>query len=364
MKILFYIHGFSGGGAERVMATMANYYYQHGYSVCVGCDTAIVPAYDLESFPLQNIQNGCYSNKPIGRLRSYRILRRLYNIRQIAKHEKPDVVISFITKMNILVLIALLGLQIPIIVCEHTNITYKSGRFYKRIRTIFYRLASAITVLTRRDYNLWKNKFKNVVYMPNPCYIVNQSKTNSERKKVILAAGRGDEWYIKGFDLLIKAWSGISAKYPKWELRIAGNIDDISISELSSMVSKGEMQSIKFLGFRSDLHSLMSTASIFVLSSRIEGLPMVLIEAMNLGCCCVAFDIATGPNEIIRHSHDGILVPAEDINSLQKWLSKLIEDSDLRNRLANNAPESMKKYSVDRIMSRWNILISKIIETH
>jgi len=361
MKILFYIHGFSGGGAERVMATLVNYYHDKGDLVSIGCDTSAPSVYNLPPCPIFNIREGCYSQKRISRLHSYRFIHMLHNIRTIAERESPDVIVSFITDMNIFVLIALIGLRFPIIVCEHTNISRKIGLFKIIFRRLMYPLASAVTVLTRRDYKLWRKKFNNVVYMPNPCDKQNFALNNIKRGNVILAAGRVDQWYIKGFDLLIKAWSNISQNHPGWELHIAGNTTTQSISELSAVVSNFEKHHIKFLGFRNDVYDLMKCANIFVLSSRTEGLPMVLIEAMNAGDCCIAFDIRTGPNEIIRHEFNGILVPEGDTNAMQNWISKLITDVELRNRLSANAPKSMKKYSLERIMNRWDILFKTIL---
>ena len=110
---------------------------------------------------------------------------------------------------------------------------------------------------------------------------------------------------------------------------------------------------MEFLGFRSDIQELMAQSSVFCLSSRVEGLPMVLIEAMSQGCCCVAFDCITGPNEIIKMDC-GVLVKNQDIDDLANQLARVMSSMELRSEYGLNAPNAVQQFSNNRVNKRWD----------
>ena len=118
---------------------------------------------------------------------------------------------------------------------------------------------------------------------------------------------------------------------------------------------------VEFLGFRKDIARILQESAIFALSSRFEGLPMALLEAMQAGCSCVSFDCETGPNEIIRNNEDGLLVPAQDVEKFSNALDKLIRDEKLRDSFSSKARNSVYiRYSEDYVMNRWKILFSEL----
>ena len=127
------------------------------------------------------------------------------------------------------------------------------------------------------------------------------------------------------------------------------------------MVESSCSINVAFLGFRIDIATLMQKSAIFALSSRFEGLPMALLEAMQAGCCCVSFDCETGPNEIIQNEVNGLLVPAQNIDRLADALEKVISEQKLREYFSSKARDAVDcKYSEDYVMTRWNNLFSKI----
>ena len=189
--------------------------------------------------------------------------------------------------------------------------------------------------------------------MPNPCDIKQKHKGET-RNKVILAVGRVNQWEIKGFDTLIKAWSQIYNKYPDWKCQIAGDYSDDRLNALRKVVGQKSFNSVEFIGFRSDIHDYMESCEVFCLSSRIEGMPMTLLEAMNLGCACIAFNCNTGPAEIIEDRKTGLLVRDQDLEDLINKLEHILLDAELRETFRNNAPESLKRYSTEVILNMWN----------
>ena len=194
--------------------------------------------------------------------------------------------------------------------------------------------------------------------MPNPLTVENCQKSYV-RKKQILGVGRiGSP--EKGFDSMVKCWNMLYKNHPDWKLVLAGKCEEGDINNLCSYLDDGKDSQIEFLGFRTDVYDIMLQSEVFALTSRYEGLPMGLMEAMSAGCCCVAFDVITGPSDIIRNNKSGILVENQNIEALAEALNRVMSDNDYRQALARNAPDSVRKFEIDRILKRWDILFGKI----
>ena len=353
----------SGGGAERVMSTLLNAFVERGEEVYLATNTSKKCAYALhKNIILKNLSEGIDQDNTFkGKVQ--RFCKHLSNIRNITREVKPDIIISFIRDLNIDVILATFKLNIPVIVSEHIFIEKKVGFRVGLMRKITYPFANAVTLLTRHDLRLLKGKHANVVYMPNPIRY-NNANADKEyiKKNIILAAGRVSEWYHKGFDNLIRCWGGLCRDFPDWELHIAGAGDEKSFEYLKNIAENNNIQNLSFLGFRTDISKLMQESSVFCLSSRFEGLPMVLLEAMNNGCCCVAFNCKTGPNEIIKNNENGVLVPDQDMEELNKNLRIVMSDEVTRKRLSANSHSTLHLYSEERIISRWDILFRLILK--
>lgn len=361
MKILFYIHAIDGGGAERVLCTIANRFVNDGHGVIIATNIHKPIVYHIdEKVTLQDLFEKIPAYKSlISKIANAIRLRN--NIRKIVIGYKPDIIIAFMAGMGCRVIFSTIGLGIPIIVSEHTNINRNLGKVLEIKKRMLYPFASCITVLTRHDYRLWNKRFKNVVYMPNPIKLDDTSLA-SEKEKTVLAVGRVDQWYIKGFDNLIRCWARLCHKYPDWRLKIAGAYRDDTLDMLSRLIKDMGCKNVEFLGFCQNVKQIMEQTEIFCLSSRVEGLPMALIEAMNAGCCCVSFDVQTGPREIIQNGRSGLIAKNQDNEDLIEKLSAVMADEQYRHELSSNAKASVKKYSEDRIVHRWNILFNKLIK--
>ena len=359
MKILFYIHAIEGGGAERVLCALANRFANDGHDVIIATNIHKPIVYHIdEKVTLQDLFEDIPAyESAISKFAN--AIRLRINIRKIVTGYRPDIIIAFMAGMGCRVIFSTIGLGIPIIVSEHTNINRNLGKVLEIKKRMLYPFASCITVLTRHDYRLWHKRFKNVVYMPNPIKVVDISLA-SEREKTVLAVGRVDQWYIKGFDSLIRCWARLCHKFPDWRLKIAGAYQDETLNMLSNLIKDTGCQNVDFLGFCQNIKQIMEQSEIFCLSSRMEGLPMALIEAMNAGCCCVSFDVQTGPREIIQNGHSGLIAKNQDNEDLAEKLSVVIANEQYRHELSSNAKASIIKYSEDRIVSRWNILFNKI----
>ena len=360
MKILFIIHALTGGGAERVMATLLNNLCQRGYNICLLTDTETPFAYDIdERVELINLRQTCPDDIHGFRRKFW----GYYKIRKVAKEVQCDLAVSFLTEMNCTATLALLGTGIPLICSEHSNVLRKYPKRVLLKRFLLYHFPSVVTVLTHHDYKLWRKKYRNCVRMPNPSDLLEKTLTN-KREKVVLAVGRVKQWEIKGFDNLIRAWAMICHQHQDWQLQIAGDYDEDSINTLKGIIKETDAENVVFLGFRRDIGDLMDRSAVFVLSSRVEGLPMALIEAMNRECCCVAFDVTTGPSEIIVNEKSGLLVPNQDVAALSKALETVMSDEGVRIFLASNSKKSVIRYETNSVVNRWELLLKTVCNIH
>ena len=175
--------------------------------------------------------------------------------------------------------------------------------------------------------------------------------------KTIFTAGRFVSQ--KGFDLLLEAFAPISAAHPDWRLRICGQ-GDLKPDLKAQIKELGLRKTVSLEPPATRIGEDMGNASIFVLSSRFEGFPLILLEAMSKGMAVVAYDCPTGPRDIIDDHRNGLLVPAEDVGALSAALMELVEDAELRRRCAPAAVETAENFKMHSIGPRWDALLDDL----
>lgn len=352
MKVLFVIHGLRSGGAERVLTMLSNYLVTVGYDVSILIFTEEEPFYDIHpSIKLIKIEQKVKKKNIFYRIKSLFI--RINSIKKVFKDNDPDIIISFITIMNIYSIVAARLAKKNIIVSEHTNYTRYEKSVLGFFRRLIYPLANAVVVLTNYD----KNKYsfvKNVNVIKNPLVLSNKY-TNIVREKIILGAGSLVE--LKGFDMLIKAFSKLNKN--DWKLIIVG--EGPKRKDLESLINKlGLEERISLPGVTKDIEKYYKKASIFVLSSRIEGFPGVLCEAMGYGCPSIAFDCLTGPRDIIEDKISGILVEAENEDQLSNEIQNLIDNKEYRELLGSNSKKILDELDINKIAQKWIRVIEDV----
>ncbi|MEU6787408.1 glycosyltransferase [Nonomuraea angiospora] len=158
---------------------------------------------------------------------------------------------------------------------------------------------------------------------------------------------------------MLHAWQRVSAVHPGWTLRIVGSGPERArLLKLAGEL--GPACSVELPGSSRDIGAELGNASIFVLSSRREGFPMTVLEALSKGVPVVAFDCPHGPGEIITHGHDGLLVPQRDVAALAASVGLLIEDETERHRMGAAALVTSKQYDLDVISDRWTELLAEL----
>jgi len=230
-----------------------------------------------------------------------------------------------------------------------------------------YPKLDALAVLTERDMDAYAKLLRTgangsgngrprLVRIPNTVRELGGPKADLGAK-TILAAGRLAPQ--KGFDLLIKAYAQVAPRHPDWHLRICGRGDmQPRLEEL--LDEYGVREHVTLAGPAERIGEEMAAASIFVLSSRFEGFPLVLLEAMSKGMAVVAYDCPTGPADIIDDHRNGLIVPPKDVDALAAGIVEMIEDEQLRRRCGPAAVETASRYTMDRIGPHWDDLLREL----
>lgn len=353
MKIYFIIKALNNsGGTERVTAIIANELIQRNYEIGI---VSIVGAGDTPFFEInQNIKTFYAGKKADRRIFPYKDIARYLFLRKLFKKENPDVIVIVDAGRSFLKIPASRGYKT--ITWEHFNVSVNWHLLHPISRWIAAKYSDMIVTLTKLDAENYKKKFgaKNSMCIPNPITI-NTNEKSTLKEKVVLAVGRYS--YQKGFDLLLDAWNKVNKN--GWKLRIVGSGG--MESELKEKIEKYNLHdSVELLPITKNIVDHYRNASIFVLSSRHEGLPLVLIEAMAVGLPIVSFDCETGPRDIVENNVTGVLIPPSDTNQLAIELSNLIADENKRNQFSASALKLSKKFDIAEIVDSWENLFHQL----
>ena len=355
MKILYVISSLGAGGAEKILVEQANYLSRNGYSIVIVVFDRAKSFYEID--PAIKIIVLSYTSSKLWLFKYIQIIFTIIVLlKEVFTKENPDIIISFITRTNIYATIAAKLAKKVIILSEHTNYKRNAHDMLGLMRRIIYPFADAVVVLTDYDKNMYK--FLNNIYTINNPLVLTNKHINVSREKVILGVGRLID--LKGFDNLLQAFAQLEA--PEWKLIIIG--DGPNRQLLEELALKLSIQDkVELIGIVTDVELYYKKASIFVLSSKIEGFPNALCEAMGYGCPSISFDCLTGPGEIITNNVDGILVEPDNVEKLTEVMQKVINDRNLQNYLSTNSKKIINKLDIDRIMQRW-LNIIKDVKNH
>lgn len=360
MKLDFIISSLNGGGAERVLSLMVNSLAKKPkYKITV--ITLFKGKGDYQLDPaITRVELNQTKLVPSHTFRSILSLSSYYK----NKSNRPDIIISYITLTNLIAIIVAKMHSIRIIAQEHnSHLRYMSGRkiisnFTKKYA---YKLADVVTVLTSFDIEFYTKHDVNVYVMPNPCSFAAIADNTHDREKTILAVGHLDRYHHKGFDNLIELIAPILKEYPDWQLKIAGS-GDTGLKLLTRLAEKYNIKNkIVFTGFINNVSEVMRHSSVFILPSRFEGLPMVLLEAMSQGTACIAYDCKTGPSDIIENKKNGLLIEDQNMIAMQNGLRELLSNEGLRRNLSNEGIKSLNKYNILAVTKRYEDLFNKIV---
>lgn len=401
MKIAIVCSRLCFGGAERVAVIWANGFMRNEHNVVLISNLFEEQTYHVdERITLCNLVSA-KTNK----IKKW--CSAIWNVRRIVRKERPDVIIGVMETCSMVAKLGTIGVNIPVIMTEHyafDRSPYGSlSKMEKLSKFTLNKFYNIVTVLTEEDRRVIGKKLNNVAVLPNPLSLSPIDIRKVNKTRVLLAIGRLDAWFVKGFDVLIRAWGKLVSSSlfqissEGWKLQIAGTGSEESFIYLKQLCKEnGVEDSVEFLGFRKDVEKLYQNASIFVLSSRYEGFGLVLIEAMSQGCACVACDYKGRQREILNPIQDhpfetrrstrrgafraqrgknsnqetrnrkfqacdnGILCEPDDVEALAEAMAKMITDDEYRESTRQNAIERSKYYSIENTMVRWEIMLNQL----
>ena len=363
MRICFALNSLRAGGAERVAANLASEWARAGHEVSViTLASADVDFYRLDGRVER--RDLCLMGESKGPLSAMVANgQRLRRLRQEFRAVRPDVIVSFIDTMNVLVLIAAAGLGAPVVVSERIDPRkYPLGAVWETLRRLTYRYASGLVVQTE-SVAQWARGIaeqRHVIVIPNPisdtCIQIGRYAAKPRARRVV-AVGRLVPQ--KGFDTLISAFDQAAACHPDWSLVIAGQGPLDGALRAQALATRCADR-IEFAGLLQRPEELLGGSEMFVLSSRFEGFPNALVEGMACGCSVIATDCPSGPAEILTSGVDGVLVPVDDVDALAASLAALMADDAARQRLSAAAVKSAERFRLDGIADRWIRLLRSV----
>ena len=377
MKI-FYVYTalLTKGGADRVITDKANWLSAHGYDIAIVTDTQLgrPPVFPL-SPKVRLIDLAIDFSKEYGHNFFVRTILYYYlmfgykrKMKRLLLEERPDIVvttlgrdISFLPNLND-GSVKIGEVHTTRYFLRNFHLLKKRNVFFKYL-TMYFRWKmecqvkklDALVLLAEQHKEDWKN-MKSIYVVPNSYPFYPDEPSTCTNKQVIMVGRYND---AKGYDYLIPAWSVVHQRHPDWVLNVYGSGE--YYEQVVSWIKEKRLEnSIRLHEPTDQIMEKYLESSICVMSSRYEGFPMVLLEAMASGVPCVAFDCPYGPRNIIRHEEDGLLVDYLNSSALADGLCRLIQDEDLRKRFGRQARENVRRFSKESIMSQWERVFASV----
>ena len=393
--IAMYIGSLQKGGAERVMVNLADYFFEQGYKVTLvttylateeyevkhgawkvvpaGADGAVLvcdpdenPAWvDPEGGQkggIKRVFSALLKDEQEGRLKNFK--KRSDKLTGIWKELKPDLILSFIGKNNIMALSTATREDIKVVVSvradpemEYCDLALKSGML-----ATFGKAAGIIVQTTAARKWFPVHLRKKCTILPNainPAFI--RPRYVGEREKSIVMVGRLDE--NKNQSLVMEAFAEVLKKgYSDYQLKLFGDGPDmIKLRHLA--INLGIEKNVSFVGMVSNVAEHIEKTSLFILASRQEGMPNALIEAMSLGLPCISTDCPCGgPKDLIISGENGILVPVDDRSAMADAITKVLSDKEFADKIGQKAALVQGKYDPKVANEKWERYFERVLE--
>lgn len=344
------ITGMKTGGAERVMATLCN---------------ELVKSNEIILVILKDKESDYYISDNVkviaGDIKSKNMIDSVTFLKKQIEFNKPDIIVSFMTKTNIVLMATkkIMKCKIPCVIAERANPFFTKG-ILNFLRKRLYTYADGCVFQTKQQQDYYKKIIKcESIIIRNPLNPDFKPQIHDgEYEKRIVCTGR--LYKEKNQQLLIKAFSKIEKKYPEYKLELYG--DGPTKRELQETINNLQLQDKVFLmGRKDNIQNYINSAEIFVLPSNSEGMPNALMEAMALGLACIATDCPIGGSAIlIKDGENGLLVPMNDVDEMEKGIEKLIENKDFASKLREEAKKVIQEYDVKNICKEWEMYLRKV----
>ena len=348
------------GGTERVGSIIANSLSKAGYDV-------FLLSFWNQGKPYFHLEDEVH----VHYLLNHKIEGKFYRtgiypiikLHRFIQNNDIDIIVDIDTVLSRHSAYAIRGTKCKLISWEHFNywtmLRLKEARRF-RAKQLIKKYATELVVLTEQDREAHIKHLgfdENLITaIPNPCMEVQDSVYDFD-KKIFLSIGRLTP--PKGYDWLLEAWSRIENYIPDWKLRIVGSGED----EIKLKKQKDDLrlQNVEFIPHTTDVGKYYSTASAYVLSSRYEGFPMVLLEAEVYGLPIIAFDCKTGPHDLVCNGENGYLVDEANIQKLANSMLDFTKDKERADRMSQKSRSFVKRFNLNSVTLQWVGLIEAIL---
>ena len=364
MRILYIVPDVNNeGGVARVLSIKANYLVdKFGYQI------AILTQNDGNSNTFYQFNKNIDFYDMILKGNIFQFFISYFKaINKKIKLIKPDVIVVCDNGLKAYLFPFIAFTKVPIIFESHgsrfvedfkKNNNFRN-RFFSKIKYSFKKFCASkfdkIVVLSLESLKEWN--VKNAIIIPNPSFFESNKIAKLISKKVIVVARHS---YEKGLDRLLPIWKKIIEKHEDWQLEIYGKSSENK--DLKKQTTELNLdRNISLFEPIKNICEKYLDASMLLMTSRQEGLPMVLIEAMTLGLPCIAYDCPVGPSAIINNNKNGFLIENGNENEFVKAIEILIIDEDLRIAMGQNAKKSSERFNLDLIMIKWDSVFKEII---
>ena len=350
MKILMLITGMQSGGAERVMATLCNNLSQ-SHTIRL----AIVKTAQSDYQLVERVQ------VVAGNIRNQSLLQSVLFSKKEIDTWKPDIVLSFMTKTNVIALLAkkISRWKPPIVIAERANPYHTKGVLGK-VRNILCCHADGAVFQTEQAQSYYKNIIKCpsvVLRNPlNPDFKVEPFR--GTRTNRIVCVGRLSE--EKNQRLLVEAFAEIAQDFPDYTVEFYGDgpLKETIAQHIEELSMQGKIQ---LMGRKERVQDLIKDAACFVLPSNSEGMPNALLEAMALGIPSIATDWPIGGSAfIINNNENGILIPMNDKKALMAALKRCLTEKDFAAKISKNAGQIITDYDAEKVCREWENYLQKV----
>ncbi|MER6014953.1 glycosyltransferase [Streptomyces bluensis] len=347
------------GGVASWSHQMARLLTEHGHRLHVVGITPPEIAMELGDlpYPTTTLYDGheAHDGRPPrpGRARHASMRAKAARLTALFQAARPGaiVIVTQVWAMEWVELADTTGLTVIGMSHESYEYSKKSSRFRRVLK--HYEKVDRMLVLTREDADLWIGQgLNNTSFMPNPLPFI-PAEPSPRTEKAVVSIGRLHDQ--KGIDMLLDTWAEVAPRHPDWTLRIYGSGEDEEALR-TQCTALGLDDSVAWMGRTSDVPGALRGASVFVQSSRGEGFPLALMEAMASAVPCAAFDCAPGVHEIIRDGEDGLLAAPGNTGELARRLDALMSDKQMRDRMGDTARVNIQRYTTDEIVRRWEEL--------
>ncbi len=356
-KIAFLINSLGKGGAEHVAVNLAEHFCTQGYEVLFVTSRILPEEYEL-SFPnKRRILEEEISGAPFGRIG--KIPARITGLKKIWREEKPDIILSFIGKLNLYAMLSAGRSGIPVFLSvrsdparEYPGIFQKwlAGKLFAKARGVFFQTDMAMLFFgdnVRCHSEVLPNLLDESFLKP---------RYEGKRDDEIVMVGRLDA--NKNHAMVFRAFAALYRDFPDYRLVIYGaGLEDGSDTQpalLKLAAELGISERVIFKGRQSHIREKIERARIFVLASGYEGMPNALLEAMASGLCVISTDCPCGgPATVIRDRENGILIPVGDEQALKQALREVMADETFAERLGTAAAGIADILSSDKVCEQW-----------